>query len=96
MPINSNEWEKGRTHDSTYNRVSTFLQSNKNQAFTIDEIIEKIDPLILDTTEYWTILENYVKISSVNIALQKLLNEGIVQAKRIEKERIVTIQYKAV
>jgi len=97
MPISSNEWEKGRTHDSTYNRILTFLQSNKNNAFTLKEIIEEIDPLIPDSTiESANLLEFYIKWTSIDKALQKLMNDGKVKAKKVEKGKIIQVHYIAV
>ena len=102
MPIGSDEWKEGRTQDTTETRILNFLQSNKEKAFTEYEIIEEINPLIpWALTEDWKtiskkFLVNFFKAYPINQALERLMEEGKVEAKEIETSEGKKTYYKAV
>lgn len=44
MPISKDEFDKGRTEDVIINKIQNFLESNKDKAFTEDEILRTLYP----------------------------------------------------
>lgn len=44
MPIPGIEFDKGRNEDQIIDRIQAFLKSNKEQAFTEDEILRGLYP----------------------------------------------------
>lgn len=44
MPISKEEFDKGRSEDPIIDRIRDFLESNKDKAFTEDEIIRRLYP----------------------------------------------------
>jgi hypothetical protein len=44
MPITKNDFDKGRSEDPIISKIQKFLESNKDKAFTEDEIIGHLYP----------------------------------------------------
>lgn len=44
MPISKEEFDKGRREDPIIDKVREFLESNKDKAFTEDEILRRLYP----------------------------------------------------
>ena len=44
MPISKNEFDKGRREDPMIDKIQEFLESNKDKAFTEDEILRRLYP----------------------------------------------------
>lgn len=44
MPINKNDFDKGRSEDPIISKIQKFLESNKDKAFTEEEIIGHLYP----------------------------------------------------
>lgn len=90
MPINADEWEKGRTSDKLESRIEEFLQENKGQAFTVGEIINHLYQF---KTENWAgFLLNLGSAFVVQKVLGDMIEKGIVKSKIVE-EQIGTDEY---
>jgi hypothetical protein len=44
MPISKDEFDKGRKEDPIIDKIQHFLESNKDKAFTEDEILRRLYP----------------------------------------------------
>lgn len=44
MPISKNEFDRGRRDDPIIDKIRDFLESNKDKAFTEDEILRRLYP----------------------------------------------------
>jgi hypothetical protein len=44
MPISKNDFDKGRSEDPIIHRIQDFLESNKDEAFTEEEIMGHLYP----------------------------------------------------
>ncbi len=44
MPISKEEFDKGRREDPIIDKIQEFLESNKDKAFTEDEILRRLYP----------------------------------------------------
>jgi hypothetical protein len=44
MPISKDEFDKGRREDAIIDKIRDFLESNKDKAFTEDEILRRLYP----------------------------------------------------
>lgn len=44
MPISKEEFDKGRREDPIIGKILDFLESNKDEAFTEDEILRRLYP----------------------------------------------------
>ena len=82
MPISSEEWNKGRTADTTVSLVENFLSKNRGQAFTNSEILHGLYNFQYDTVMDW--IGNFLTAYSVSEALKVLMKEGRVRAKIVK------------
>jgi transcription initiation factor IIE alpha subunit len=82
MPISRDEWEKGRTQDTTKARIEHLLQYNRDKAFTSDEISESLFGKPRDLPEI--ILLALTNTLIVKPVLEKLIEEGYIEAKEVE------------
>jgi len=79
MPINMDEWNKGRDEDTMDLKIEKFLSSNKGKAFSLNEIVEGIYGDV-----DWARLMVY--LVSTRVILDKLIREGSIKSKIIQKE----------
>jgi hypothetical protein len=86
MPINMDEWNKGRDNDTQYSKIEKFLSSNKGKAFSLNEIVEGIHGDI-DAAGL------IVYLPTTLIILDKLIGEGSIKSKIIQKEIGKEISY---
>ena len=72
MPISRKDFEKGKAFDTDEEKVVTFFEKNKDNAYTQYEIAKAVDLLAPKATEW---LEHI---------LQKLEKEGRIERKKID------------
>lgn len=83
MPIDSNEWDKGRSNDHLKSKIEGFLRVNKGQAFSVGEITNHLYKF---KKEGWAgFLLDIGSAFVVQNALKDLINESVVKSKIIEK-----------
>lgn len=73
------EWNKGRDEDTMDLKIEKFLSSNKGKAFSLNEIVEGIYGDV-----DWARLMVY--LVSTRVILDKLIREGSIKSKIIQKE----------
>jgi len=85
MPIDADEWNKGRTDDQLKSKIESFLRKNEGQAFSAGEIINHLYQF---KGEGWaSFLLNLGSIFVVRNALKDLIKEETVKSKIIETPR---------
>lgn len=93
MPIDDDEWESGRSRDTTEQRVLGVLKNNQDKAFTAYEIAQSLNrvPQTSESDELGDLLIKGIagglSTWSVENALESLVDEGEVGVRTIE-ERI--------
>lgn len=80
------EWNKGRDDDTKYSKIEKFLSANKGKAFSLNEIVEGIYGDV-DVTGL------IVYLPTTLIILDKLIGEGSIKSKIIQKEIGKEISY---
>ena len=92
MPISRDEFEKGRTGETTEAQVERFLQTHAEQAFTAPQVAEGlygVSGMMGLSLEYFG--KRAVVLESVEGALQKLIGEGKIRTKGVDmKHRALT------
>jgi hypothetical protein len=89
MPISNEEWNSGRTADTLEGQILAFLKRNMFPV-NYDEIISSLG-YSKDLN-----LNNLVAAFSIQNALDKLVKEGIVEAKTIKKPIGEQVYYKVI
>jgi len=89
MPISNEEWDKGRTADTIEGKILAFLKRNEYPV-NYGEIVSG--------TGYSNDLNliNIIGAFSIQDALDKLVKEGIVEAKTIKQRTGEQVYYKAI
>ena len=90
MPINENEWSKGRVQSQLKPTILKFLEGNRSQAFTEMEIIELVEQFSCDSTSFLLDIESS---SSIRQALEELTIDKKIQSKLIERENLSSVVY---
>ena len=72
MPISRKDFEKGKALDMDEEKVVTFFEKNKDNAYTQYEIAKAVDLLVPKATEW------------LKHILQKLEKEGRIERKKID------------
>jgi hypothetical protein len=85
MPINKDEWNSGRTADTSEARVENFLKANKGQAFTPSEIAASVFGL-RQINSIGEFISNFGSLYLANDALKTLLKDGRIQAREIRRQ----------
>ncbi len=95
MPINEAEWKSGNKVDTFETQILSFLRKNQSTAFTLSEIviglgykieIRNFESFVGGVTGYW-LFQN---------AIENLLKEGAVEARKMKEDSGEQIYYKAI
>lgn len=84
MPISIDEWNKGRDTSTLESQIEQFLRDNKGKAFTLIEITEHLPRPQL--TGAWKIAHAMFSSFLVGLALEKLIQQGIVKSRIIKQK----------
>jgi hypothetical protein len=90
MPINKDEWNKGRKLETIEVRIIRFLKSNRDKGFSAEEIHNALG--YKTGPGFWDILAKIANMLIVQNALDLLVKEGSIKAK-IVKEAIGEVTY---
>jgi hypothetical protein len=90
LPIDSDEFAKGRKIAGIERTILQFLKGNKTKAFTQPEILSSL--YAYDTSSWGAIVKGVLIALGVERALEGLVRDGSVRAKQIENQTY----YKAV
>lgn len=85
LPIDKEEWNRGRTWETVEGQVEVFLSKNGGRAFTQFEIAIGLGR-ISQGTDLGSFLGDFASLWVVGNALQNLIKEGKVKAKVVKKE----------
>jgi hypothetical protein len=94
MPLTNEEWKDGRTWQTLESQVLAFLKKNQ-KPYNINEIVYGLG-FIREIKDFWSFLGGIGSYWSVQNALEKLVREGTVEAKKIKQPIGEEIYYKAV
>ena len=75
MPIDKEEFESGHILTDIEKKVISFLESNRNKAFTSDEIMNGIN-MQADFTDFWKAVASGLNLLGFPYILYHLVNEG--------------------
>lgn len=84
MPINKNEWAAGRTWETLEGQILSFLTKNRAKAFTTIEIMNNLG-YITEIKDLGGLFGGLLSFWSVQKALDTLIKEGTVKAKRVKQ-----------
>jgi hypothetical protein len=85
LPIGKDEWEQGRTWETTEGKVLLFLTKNPDKAFSLSEIVSGIGK-VSTVGGAWSFVADFFSLWVVQDALTTLIDEGRVKARVIERE----------
>ena len=89
MPIDMDEWNKGRIQETNESLVESFLEEGKGKAYNTSEIAFAIFKL----DEYTDFGRRFVASWVVQSALDNLVKEGRVQVKSIKTQYVAQKYY---
>ena len=75
MPIDKEEFESGHILTDIEKKVISFLETNRNKAFTSDEIMDGIN-MQADFTDFWKAVSSGLNLLGFPYILHTLVNEG--------------------
>ena len=81
MPLDRDEWAKGRRVSPLERSVLEFLKKNKDKAYTPSEVAESIYEL--KTTSVANLANMILTVMAVESSLKQLTRDGSVQSKQI-------------
>ena len=85
MPASRDEWDTGRTWTTLEAQILAFLRQNKEQGFKVSEIMNGLG-IQGNIKDFPSLLGGIFSAWAVNSALEKLIEEGTVEAKIIKDE----------
>jgi len=86
MPKSKDEFEAGRSWDTIEAQIQLFLRNNWDKAFNISEIAQGLGYQV-GIKDFWSFIGGVASYWVIQNALDTLVKEGKVKAKRI-KERV--------
>lgn len=101
MPIDKQEWDEGRVKETLESRILTFLQKNKPKAYSKQEILQSFqrtpnwEPSDDLGDKIWKGIIAWGAVSSVENALENLIQEGKVEKRTIQQEITENEYYRA-
>jgi hypothetical protein len=95
LPISEEEWNSGNKTDTFEMQILSFLRKNRSSAFTLSEIVTSLgykieirnfESFVGGVTGYW-LFQN---------AVENLLKEGTVEARKMKQDAGEQIYYRAI
>jgi len=86
MPVGKDEWNAGRKWETVQVRILAFLKTNRDKGFTADEIHNGLG--YKTGSGFWGIMAKIADILIIQNALEALVKEGSIRAKKIVKETV--------
>ena len=84
MPIDKDEWEKGRTSPTLEFRILDFLRSNPDKAFICREIADALFGPITEL-DVGIVTAHFLGLWRISDGLKRLTDDGQVSAREIEE-----------
>jgi hypothetical protein len=75
MPIEREEFESGKVYSEVEKAVISFLNGNRNNAFTMAEIMEGIK-IQTNFRDFWNVVASVIGIAAFQLMLYNLVNSG--------------------
>lgn len=94
MPISKDEWAAGRTWETFEGQILSFLTKNRARAFTTVEIMNNLG-YVAEIKDLGSLFGGLLTLWSAQRALNTLIKEGSVKAKRVKHTTGEDTFYKA-
>lgn len=92
MPIGKDEFNSGRTQDTIEGQILSLLKGNRNNAFSSVEIMSSLG-YIADIKDFWSTVGFIALSLRIDNALNTLIKEGSVKAKKVKQKSGVEETY---
>ena len=94
MPIGKEEWSSGSKSDSFETQILSFLRRNRDTAYTLSEIVAALGYHI-EISDFGSFVGGVAGYWVFQNAMESLLREGTVEARKIEQTGGKQTYYKA-